>query len=167
MHCSLPVPLSMGFLRQEYWSGLPFPSPGNLPDPGIEPVSLTSLALAGEFFTTSTIWEAWGSQFSSVQSFSRVRHFVTPWTAARQASLPVTKSRSLLRVWGSGPQQMLIKHSWYNEYYNIDIYGFFPHPPPSGPGACNLSPSSVHNCSQTVGFTLYGNQHSTLQTVRQ
>ena len=39
-------------------SGLPFPSPGNLPDPGIEPVSLTSLALAGEFFTTSTIWEA-------------------------------------------------------------------------------------------------------------
>ena len=35
------IPLSMGFLRQEYWSGLPFPSPGNLPDPGIEPKSLT------------------------------------------------------------------------------------------------------------------------------
>ena len=32
-------PLSIGFLRQEYWSGLPFPSPGNIPDPGIEPVS--------------------------------------------------------------------------------------------------------------------------------
>ena len=42
-------PLSMGFPRQEYWSGLPFPSPGDLPDPGIEPVSL---ALAGRFFTT-------------------------------------------------------------------------------------------------------------------
>ena len=39
----------MGFPRQEYWSGLPFPSPGDLPDPGIEP---SSLALAGEFFTT-------------------------------------------------------------------------------------------------------------------
>ena len=38
----------MGFSRQEYWSGLPFPPPGNLPDPGIEPVSP---ALAGEFFT--------------------------------------------------------------------------------------------------------------------
>ena len=40
--CSLAhqTPLSMGFLRQEYWSGLPFPSPGNLPDPGIEPRSL-------------------------------------------------------------------------------------------------------------------------------
>ena len=35
------APLSMGFSRQEYWSGLPFPSPGNLPDPGIEPRSPT------------------------------------------------------------------------------------------------------------------------------
>ena len=42
------VPLSMGFPRQEYWSGLPFPSPGELPDPGIEP---ESRALAGGFFT--------------------------------------------------------------------------------------------------------------------
>ena len=42
----------MGFPRQEYSSGLPFPSPGDLLDPGIEPVSLTSPALAGGFFTT-------------------------------------------------------------------------------------------------------------------
>ena len=48
------APLSMGFPRPEYWSGLPFPSPGDLPDPGIEPVSLVSAALAGGFFTTST-----------------------------------------------------------------------------------------------------------------
>ena len=41
------APLSMGFFRQEYWSGLPFPSPGDLPDPGIDPASLMSLALAG------------------------------------------------------------------------------------------------------------------------
>ena len=46
------APLSMGFSRQEYWSGLPFPSPGDLPDPGIEPVSLASPALAGRFLTT-------------------------------------------------------------------------------------------------------------------
>ena len=51
-------PLSMGFSRQEYWSGLPFPSPGDLPNPGIKPASLTSLALAGEFFTSSATWEA-------------------------------------------------------------------------------------------------------------
>ena len=48
----------MGFSRQEYWNGLPCPSPGDLPDPGIERASLTSPALAGEFFTTSATWEA-------------------------------------------------------------------------------------------------------------
>ena len=49
--------LSMGFSRQEYWSGLPFPPPGDLPDLGIEPMSLISPALAGGFFTTSTTWD--------------------------------------------------------------------------------------------------------------
>ena len=52
------APLSMRFSRQEYWSGLPCPSPGDLPNPGIEPASLTSPALAGGFFVTSTTWEA-------------------------------------------------------------------------------------------------------------
>ena len=52
------APLSMGFSRQEYWSGLPSLFPGHLPDLGIEPVSLMSLALAGEFFTISATWEA-------------------------------------------------------------------------------------------------------------
>ena len=55
---ALQAPLSMGFSRQEYWSKLPFPSPGDLSDPGIEPVSLMSPALAGRFFTTSANWEA-------------------------------------------------------------------------------------------------------------
>ena len=45
------APLSMGFSRQEYWSGLPFPSPEDLPYPGIEPTSPMSPALAGGFFT--------------------------------------------------------------------------------------------------------------------
>ena len=48
------APLSLGFSRQEYWSGLPCPPPGDLPDPGIEPKSLTFPALAGGSFTTST-----------------------------------------------------------------------------------------------------------------
>ena len=51
-------PLFMGFCRQEYWSGLPFPPPGYLPYTGIKFVSLTSPVLAGGFFTTSTTWEA-------------------------------------------------------------------------------------------------------------
>ena len=45
-------PLSMQFSRQEYWSGLPFPPPGDLPDPETEPLSFASPALAGGFFTT-------------------------------------------------------------------------------------------------------------------
>ena len=51
-------PLSMGFSRQEYWSGPPCPPPGDLPNPGIKPTSLASPALAGGFFTTSATWEA-------------------------------------------------------------------------------------------------------------
>ena len=46
------APLSTGFSKQEYWNGLPFPTPGDLPDPGIEPVSLLSPTVAGGFFTT-------------------------------------------------------------------------------------------------------------------
>ena len=47
------APIPMEFSRQEYWSGLPFPSPGDLPKPGIQPGSLMSPALAGRCFTAS------------------------------------------------------------------------------------------------------------------
>ena len=53
LDCSLPNPLPMGFSRQEYWSGLPWPPPGNLPHPGIKPTSLIFLALADGLFTSS------------------------------------------------------------------------------------------------------------------
>ena len=58
MDCSPPAGLlcPWGFSRQECWSGLPFLSPGDLPDSGIEPTSLISPALAGGFFTTSDTW---------------------------------------------------------------------------------------------------------------
>ena len=52
------APLSMGFSRQEYWSELPFPLPGDLSDSGIELASLLSPELAGRFFITGTTWEA-------------------------------------------------------------------------------------------------------------
>ena len=51
--------LSMRFSRQEYWNGLACPSPGDLPDQGMEPMPLVSLELAGRFFTTSATWEAY------------------------------------------------------------------------------------------------------------
>ena len=52
------APLFMGFSRQEYWSGLPCPPPGHLPDPETEPGSLRFPALAGKFFASSVSWEA-------------------------------------------------------------------------------------------------------------
>ena len=52
------APLFMGFSRQEYWGGLPFPSPGDLPDQEIEQPSTVSPALASGFFTSSATWEA-------------------------------------------------------------------------------------------------------------
>ena len=52
LYYSMPGSCPWGFSRQEYWSGLPFPTPGDLPDPGIEPASPVSPALASRFFTT-------------------------------------------------------------------------------------------------------------------
>ena len=87
------------FHGQEYWSGLPWSPSGDLLYPGIKPASLMPPALAGGFFTTSATWEAHPlPQFSSVQSLSHVRLFVTPWIAARQASLSITNSQSLFKL---------------------------------------------------------------------
>ena len=60
----------MGFSSQEHWSGLPFPSPGDLPDPGIEP---TSSALAGRFFSTSATWEAPGGTIQLELGFYNIQ----------------------------------------------------------------------------------------------
>ena len=60
------APLSMGFSRQKYWSGLLYPSPGNLP----KPVSFKSPALADGFFTTSTIWEDPNPHYTRANSLS-------------------------------------------------------------------------------------------------
>ena len=60
------APLSMASSRQEYWSGMPFSSPGDLPDPGIDPEFFTFPGLAGKFFTTSATWMLPLALFSSV-----------------------------------------------------------------------------------------------------
>ena len=51
------APLSLEFSRREYWNGFLVPPPGNLPNPGIEPISLSSTALEGGFFSTSATWQ--------------------------------------------------------------------------------------------------------------
>ena len=90
--------------------GWHFPPRVDLPDPGIEPASHTSLALASGFFSTSSTWEALSvyryfhlalmvDHFSSLQLLSHVRLFATPWTAAWcQATLSITSFRSLPKL---------------------------------------------------------------------
>ena len=67
------APLSMGVSRQEYWSGLPCPPLGDLPNPGIEPASLMSPALAGRFFTTSTSREAHSTTVVTIETLSQAK----------------------------------------------------------------------------------------------
>ena len=88
------APLSMGFSRQEYWSGLPCPPPGDLPDPGIKPVSLMSPTLAGGFFITSATWQAMVHQFQFQFSRSVVSDSLQPlWTVGHQTPLSMGFSR--------------------------------------------------------------------------
>ena len=113
----------MGFPRQEYWNALPFPSPGDLPNPGIKP---TSPALAGRFFTAESPGKPkmslsifslqvslpedpislllvpssshFTDQIRSDHSLSRVRPFATPRITALQASPSITNSWSSMRL---------------------------------------------------------------------
>ena len=89
------APLSSGFSRQEYWRGLPCPSPGDLPNPGMERMSLMSPALAGGFFITGAIWEAQPPMFPACLFCARrppkcflVLTYVAVTAALRQALLP-------------------------------------------------------------------------------
>ena len=70
------APLSMGFSRQKHWNGLPFSSPGDLPNPGIEPPSLVSPALAGEVFTAVPLGNpvhVFSIRFFSLRSYYKLR----------------------------------------------------------------------------------------------
>ena len=86
------APPSMGFSRQECWSGLPFPSPGDLPEPGIEPGSPALQADALPSEPPGIHQGAW-LLLLLLSCFSRVRLCVTPETAAHQASLSLGFSR--------------------------------------------------------------------------
>ena len=79
----LQAPLSMAFSRQDYWSGLPFPLSGDLPDPGIEPSSLMSPALGGGFFTTSAMTMILDNALS----------FLPPWLSSLNTWPVNTQSR--------------------------------------------------------------------------
>ena len=88
----------MGFPRQEYWSGLPFPSPGDLLDSGIKLMSPAFQADSLPFFTSEPSSPLFFIFFHSSVQFSSVAQScptLTPWTAAHQAFLSITNSRRL------------------------------------------------------------------------
>ena len=89
MDCSLPA-LFMGFPRQEYWSGMPFPPLGYLPDPGIKPVSST---LAEKCFTVELPGKPLYMWFADVQLLNHAWLLGTPWTVIHQAPLSMGFSR--------------------------------------------------------------------------
>ena len=84
------APLSIGCSRQEYWGRSPFPSPGDLPDPGIKPTSLASWILAGEFFNPSATWEA---HKVGVFMHKGYGYFLNCYKVYTWRSLPVSHSK--------------------------------------------------------------------------
>ena len=84
--------LSMGLPRHEYWSGLPFPPPEDLPDPGTEPLPLASPALTGRFFTTNATWGS-GNESCSVVSDS-LRHGILQTRLLEWVTFPFSRGSS-------------------------------------------------------------------------
>ena len=126
------APLSMGFPRQECWSGLPLPSPGGLPNAVLKPESLVSPALAGEFLTTSATWEdhIYSVQFScSVVSDSLRPYELQHARLPCPSPIPGACSTSCPLSWRCHPTISVV------------------HPQPS--------PSPTFNLSQHQGKTVY------------
>ena len=95
MDLACQAPLSMGFPRQEYWSGLPFPSPGDLPDPGIEPGLPHCRQTLYPLSQQGSPGKYWGSLITDV-SLSEQRELVMDREAWRAAIHRVAKSRTRL-----------------------------------------------------------------------
>ena len=92
------APLSMGFSRHEYWSGLACPPPEDLPGTGIEPGSLMSPALAGGFFTTSATWKATYIYYTYIMHITICVRRIYIYTFFLEYSLPfwfITRYSSL------------------------------------------------------------------------
>ena len=98
MECSLPGFSVHGISHTsgKCWSGLPFPTPGDLPDPGFESASLVSLTLADGFFTIALPGKPMDSLLSQF-SLSFMSNSAALWTVARQSSLAFTNLQSLLK----------------------------------------------------------------------
>ena len=107
----------MGFSRQEYWSGLPFPSPGDFSDPRIKPSSLASPALAGGLFTTSATWEAL-EDHRPVET--RRLMIMTPEIPPYDLTIHQKNVRE-----GNGTHSSILQNREYGQKYESDIVCHF------------------------------------------
>ena len=127
MACSQPSSSFMGLSRWQYWSGVPFPPSGDLPLPGIEAASLKSPALASRFVTTKLPERPHVLSFSLVQWLSHVQLFVTPQTAACQASLgvPTPTPGLCLNLCLSWWCHATISSYWSSDSQQVEIFSYF------------------------------------------
>ena len=100
----------MGFSRQEYWSGLPYLLPGDLPDPGIETVSLTTPTLTREFLTTSSTWEAQQTKMSAKKKEKRRRR-------RRNCLLVIADAKEKKKNAGISTQETILLNGMYLVFY--------------------------------------------------
>ena len=113
------APLSLGFSRQECWSGLPCPPPGDLPNAGTELVSLMSPALAGRFFATSATWE---DPCMYVHASIRIRVFLVQFfEKLMHYSLLFKKKKKSQRKVNSEMSDQKRDHSSYDFLYFIHV----------------------------------------------
>ena len=186
------APLPVGFSRQEYWTGLLFPPPGGLPDPGIELESLRSPALAGGFFTTSTTWEAhWlgkGKRPKQEEDFrgswcsvclilwGALEHISDHTVPLRQENWIVTEISCYLSCWQQNTKNLGTEHRWrfwenlskVPTMSNIATVTFIPGNSPAGFTAFAIFQvefSNVHICLWTF-FAYPTNPHLFLATSR-
>ena len=150
------APLSMGFSRQEYWSGLPFPLLGDFPNPGVESKPLISPALAGRFFTTGGTWEAL-QLFSRTCSPSRSSFFYNRFSCVLHFFPPAFSALSLLYI--------CLGYIWLPPVLILRSFCFFSSLQSTGwrQGNCNfLNPNPIPVSSGTVHFPTISHSHFNL-----
>ena len=134
MTVSCQAPLSMEFSKQEYWSGLPLPTPGDLSNPGIEHASLVSPAFKGRFFTTSVTWEApslWdcNESFALMKSSLNVFYYFNDIRRNKEEKVwkrPGGKKLSLIGNW-----VCLMCRSCLGPWHLLKLNAIQFHPPPN------------------------------------
>ena len=138
------APLSMGFSRQGYWSGLPFPPPGDLPDPRIKPASLKSPTLADRFFITRT-----KSHTENTSKFERIG----PWSFASSSIFTwlLTISTAFCREnvsTTSRTQKICLRVHWILKYGFVCVLSRFSHV-----WLCATLWTAVHQAPLSMGFS--------------